>query len=239
MTRLIRRSRGANGAKPFDKRISPGGAVQPFYPNQLGSLAFWFRYGVGITVTGAGVSTWADQSGNSRDLLQGTDTNRPPLQSDGSILFDGVDNFLKCGTFTLNQPNTVIILCKQITWTSVDYIIDGHTDNTLGLFQQTATPRLTMNAGATAPTTLALALDTYGAIGCVFNGASSLLQVNAGAAATGDAGAGNAAGLTLGAHGGGADGYANIQVKELFGYSVALSQADLNRALAYCVRLGL
>lgn len=43
--------------------------------------AAWFRADTGVTVTGQGVSTWADQSGNGRDLLQGTDASRPPYLS--------------------------------------------------------------------------------------------------------------------------------------------------------------
>jgi len=36
------------------------------------------------TVTGAGVSTFNDQSGSARDLTQGTDANRPPATTAGS-----------------------------------------------------------------------------------------------------------------------------------------------------------
>lgn len=43
--------------------------------------AAWFRADTGVTVTGQGVSTLADQSGNGRDLLQGTDASRPPYLS--------------------------------------------------------------------------------------------------------------------------------------------------------------
>ena len=71
--------------------MNPGG----FRPQNLPNLAVWGRFNIGITVVGAGVDTWADQSGNGRDLLQTTDTNRPSKESDGSILFDGVDNTLK------------------------------------------------------------------------------------------------------------------------------------------------
>jgi len=108
----------------------------------------WFRYGVGITVTGAGVSTWADQSGNGRDLLQGTDTNRPALQADSSILFDGVDNFLKTAGFTFNQPETVYVVFKAITFTDGDTILDGNAGNDLRLFQVDPEPGISGFAGS-------------------------------------------------------------------------------------------
>ena len=47
-----------------------------------------------ITITGSGVSTWADQSGNDNDVTQSTDANRPTettINSLNAILFDGSD----------------------------------------------------------------------------------------------------------------------------------------------------
>ncbi len=70
-----------------------------FRPDDLANLAAWYQFGVGITEAGAGVSVWADQSGNSRDLLQGTDTNRP-LKLDGETGADIIVN----GDFT-NDTN--------------------------------------------------------------------------------------------------------------------------------------
>jgi hypothetical protein len=81
-----------------------GGGGKKFQPNQVANLAAWFRLGVGITETGQGVSQWDDQSGNGRHLKQGTDGARPSKQSDGSILFNGSDEFLKCDAFTFSQP---------------------------------------------------------------------------------------------------------------------------------------
>lgn len=48
-----------------------------FSPSDFAGLVAWYQLGTGITNTGAGVSKWADQSGNGNDLLQATDTNRP------------------------------------------------------------------------------------------------------------------------------------------------------------------
>ena len=40
-------------------------------------LKLWLRADVGVTVTGAGVSQWSDQSGNANHAVQATDANRP------------------------------------------------------------------------------------------------------------------------------------------------------------------
>lgn len=182
------------------------------------SLAAWFRWGVGITEAGAGVSQWDDQSGNAVHLKQATDTNRPAKQADGSILFDGVDNFLKCDSFTLNFPETVTLLFNQVSWTSNDYIFDGNTDNSGALSQKNggASPELSsfQNGPATPYGTInGPAVGTYGIVTCVFNAGNSMFYLNNAAPTTGSGGVLNMSGFTLGRAG--ASGiYANIQVKE-------------------------
>lgn len=195
--------------------MSSGG---PAYVQGL-SPAAWYKYGVGITVTGAGVSTWADQSGNGRDLLQGTDTNRPALQADNSILFDGTDNYLQSSGFTLNQPETVYLLMKQVTWTSADFICDGVAAS-MQITQNGTTPTLRLFAGSLVAPNTELAVDAYGVVAAVFSGASSLLQINNGTPTTGNAGAQNAGGFTLGATRT-PSAYSNIQVKEAIVFPAA------------------
>lgn len=53
-------------------------------PASLGSaLRAWYRSDQGVTTGTGGVSAWADQSGNSHDLLQSTSGKRPSLQNAG------------------------------------------------------------------------------------------------------------------------------------------------------------
>lgn len=86
-TRARTRARGHGGAPAWTPaRLTP---------------YLWLDSALGITVTGAGVSTWADQSGGGRDLTQGTDASRPVYTSsraafggrasvDGDASIDGV-----------------------------------------------------------------------------------------------------------------------------------------------------
>lgn len=204
---------------------------------QIKNLAAWFKYNTGITVTGAGVSQWDDMSGHGRHLKQGTDTNRPALQSDGSILFDGVDNYLKCDAFTLDQPASVYFLGKQVTWTSTDTFFDGNTARSMRLFQVGSTPQIAIDAGAAAATNGNLAVDTYGVICVVYNGASSILQVNNTTATTGDVSTGNAGGFTLGANGNNLQ-FGHIQVKEVLIFNVAHNSQDRSNVIAYLASVG-
>lgn len=204
----------------------------------LTDMAAWFVYGAGITVTGAGVSQWSDQSGNARHLLQGTDTNRPALQADGSILFDGVDNYLKCSTFTFAQPETIYLLFKQVTWTASDYIFDGNTLNSGECIQSTSSPIIVVGAASTIGGNGNLAVDTYGVLSVVISGASTLSQVNNTTAVTGNSGLGDMAGFTLGGKGNAANAFGNIQVKEVILYSGAHDATTRAQVINYLARVG-
>ena len=196
------------------------------------NLEIHYQFNTGITVAGQGVSVWADQSGAGRDLLQGTDANRPSEEVDGSILFDGIATFLASAGFTWNQPETVYLLAKQVTWTTNEYIFDANS-NTFGtLRQRTASPRVSIQANLTVAENSDWILDTYAAVCCVFNGAGSLIQVDNNTPTTGDAGLQNMGGIVLGANTAGTI-FSNIQVKEVLGYSVAHDQATRDSVIAY------
>ncbi len=214
------------------------GQVIPFAP---GDTAAWYRYGVGITVTGAGVSKWADQSGATHDLVQATDAARPSLQSDNSILFDGTAQFLKASAFTLNQPETLYFLFKQISWTAADYFIDGNGLDGGSINQNLASPKIRIFAGnldANFTAVLGMTIGAYGIVTVVFNGASSVLQINAGASASGNAGANNMGGLTLGCPGTAVGNFGNIQVKELIVFPAAHTASTRANIINYLALLG-
>lgn len=197
----------------------------------------WFKYNQGITVTGAGVSQWDDQSGNGNHLKQGTDTNRPSKEADGSILFDGVDNYLKCDAFTLNQPATIYLLAKQVTWTSTDYLFDGNASTTGALTQRVGTPTVQLQAVSLASDNANWAVDTYAAVACVFNDTASIIQVNATTATSGNTGNEALGGFALGAR---ADGAApgNLQAKEAIVFAAAHDAGQRAAVIAYLMQLG-
>lgn len=214
---LVMQNAGATALASFVRGLGP---------------AAWFRFNTGITVTGAGVSQWDDQSGNARHLLQATDTNRPALEADGSITFDGADNYLKCDAFTLDQPETRYLLFKQVSWTDTDVVCAGNgTTNTI--LQASASPQVRLvNVG-----NVSLTLDTYGVIAAVLNSTSSLIQLNNGTPVTGNVGANNSGGFTLGANGTPAV-FANIQVKEVILYAAAHDAATRARVIRYLAQVG-
>lgn len=192
--------------------------------------AAWFRRG-DWTVTGSGISQWNDSSGNGRHLLQGTDAARPAGQADGSGLFNGTSHFLKTASFTLNQPTWVVMALKQVSWAADARIFDGNTYQACVLYQKTSTPRIGTYAGSFGPDTTSLAVGATGIISVVYNATSSSLIVGSGSGSTGNVGAGNAGGFTLGANGNNLQ-FANIQVYEVAIFPIAPSAAQEDRAIA-------
>ena len=195
-----------------------------FTPGQLQGMVAWYPYNRGITVAGAGVSVWADQSGEGNELLQATDSNRP-------------SNYLKTEAFTLNQPTTVYLLAKQATWTNGEPMCDGGSSNS-GMIRQTGTtPTIGLYAGISTALNTDLILDTYSVIIGIFNGASSALQINNNAETTGNAGANNMGGVTVGSKGG-ATNYSNFQFKEVIVYNTAHDDITRTKVINYLNLVG-
>ena len=193
----------------------------------------YFMNGTGITVTGSGVSQWDDATGLGHHLLQGTDAARPALQADGSILFNGTSHFLKTAAFTLNQPTTVVLVFKQVSWTGNDRVFDGVVDLSGVLYQGAATPQLWLYAGTGVASNSNLSVGSVGVAQAVFSGAASLLQINNTTPTTGNAGAGNMGGFTLGAGGTAGTTFSHIQAYEAALFPSALSAADRARVARY------
>lgn len=189
----------------------------PLYPPTLldSDTLAWFDFQENITM-GAGneVSIWGDKSGNANDLLQPTPGVRP-LWSLSGVLFNGLDDFMKCVAFTLTQPETIYIIFRQVTWSNNRVILDGNTELSGSINQTSTTPALRSNAGSfVASANNSLAVGVWGIVRAVFNGASSSFQIDKTTQQTGDGGSNNMGGFTLGAHGGDTN-WSNIEVKEV------------------------
>lgn len=95
-------------------------------PQQESSLIGWYRSDVGVTQS-SGVSSWADQSGNSNDATQGTSSLRPTLVSGAvnnsilpSLSFDGVDDSLTFPNFSDLTNGVSLFVVFKPTSTSGD-----------------------------------------------------------------------------------------------------------------------
>ncbi|MCH7928650.1 MAG: hypothetical protein IID03_11845 [Candidatus Dadabacteria bacterium] len=194
------------------------------------NLLFDFDADLGLTIENTDrLQAWADQASNVSNLdIPTNDARRPVVITNGnpngdgnSILYDGITHYLRVsGGFTFNQPETIYLVFKQVTWTFGDGIFDGNGSGTMGLLQRTSTPNLLISAGTQAAENSDAGLGTW-VIGCaVYNGASSSLRINNNAKTTGNAGATNSGGLFLGRDFAG-NNKANFAISRLLGYDTA------------------
>lgn len=198
---------------------------KPFNPNFDGNLLAWYD---GDTLATDPANTWSDRSTNNFDL---TLFNAPSIINNAinghdALRFDGINQYgqnIDAG-FIRNQPQTVYVVFKEITWTIFDTVFNGTgVANQQALYQETITPQLNMFAGNSAPISNPnFVLNTYNIMTCLYNGANSEIRTNNNAAIVGNSGLQNAVGLTIGARYDGTNFYLNGEIA----YIILRSNAD-------------
>lgn len=151
------------------------------------------------------VETWPDESGNSRDASQGTAGKRPLYRLEvtpsglPAVRFDGTDDRMVTGAFSLSQPNTVFIVGKGAgVSASSRPFIDGIASTARHYIGFNGTTEWLMNAGGSSLT--ASGQDgNYHVFRGLFNGASSSLHIDGVSTVTGDPGSHACGGLSIGA----------------------------------------
>lgn len=123
---LIRRPGARFNRGRIQERV--GAATTPL--TILGSLAWWVRADLGITI-GTGVSAWADQSGNGVNFSQGTGAAQPAfiasaVNGQPAVRGDGIDDVLSA-TWARAAPGTqpfyVWCIFKQVSWVPSDCLL--------------------------------------------------------------------------------------------------------------------
>ena len=166
-----------------------------------------------VTADGDAVARIDDKSGNGNHLTQATAAARPLYKTAGGLHwldFDGTDDRLATGAFTITQPLDRISAVHQVAWTANDIIFGDNAVNFGGLLQQSGTtPAIRIYSGLGVSNS-GLALGANGVVTERHNGASSRIAVNAGAYSTGDAGTTVPAVVSIGAY---SDGISSSQMR--------------------------
>jgi hypothetical protein len=204
------------------------GGIRPIQFVQSLSPVAWYRRGVGMSV-----SAWVDQVAGA-NFVQATATNQPTVTANGSLLFDGVDNYMTA-TVSLPQPYTIYGLVNTVTWTANDRLM-GAAGNAAAIFQAGTTPTIRFFSGATI-TGISPVLNTVNVISVVGNGASSVLQLNNDTPITGDAGAGAFTNPFL-ASTDGTSQWGNTDNYEWIFYGAAHDDATRARVISYLMSVG-
>ncbi len=201
-----------------------------FLPTDISGIKLWLAANRGLNLSdGDPVGTWPDQSGNGNDATQGTGAAKPTyktniLNGKPIVRFDGTDDNLRTANFGLVQPEHVFCVFKLKRDTVNDTLFDGLGGNLMRFYRSGAGPVLGLYAGGAVGSIAVATTDFY--IGsCLFNGVSSELRINGGSTVSGDVGANNASGVTLGAYGTVVD-FAETDIAEIFIYDSALSTAN-------------
>lgn len=217
--------------------VMPEPPPPPFTPTSIAGLAAWYDASqIPSLADGDPVASWADLSGNSRTLSQGTSAARPTyktaIQNGRAIVrFDGVDDFMQSGVFTLAQPINVFIVVNWRTNAADASALDGLSGITM-LIRQQASRQINVFAGVdlSGPASVT---DVWRQYGVVFSGASSEIRVDGGAATAGNAGTGSPGGLTVGARGGAGSAFGAVDIAEVLAYDSALSTVNRQSVEAY------
>jgi len=120
------------------------------------------------------------------------------LNGHTTVRFDGVNQYGVNAIIPIPQPATYYAVFKQITWTANRSIFDSNGGIQHYIQQNAISPNLKCYAGALSlDLNPALALNTYGIVTCVFNGANSEFRNNNNASQIGNFGNNNLIGLAL------------------------------------------
>lgn len=139
-------------------------------------------------------------------------------------------------SYTQDMPLTRFALYRPLVWGSGNTLIGGVT-NTMSVQDVTGTPQVRLLNATGGTSTVSPALGATHALVAVFNGASSIIQVDT-TQATGTVNAGTSGGMTILANNTGAAGFKGAQIAEIGEVNRAVSQDEINAILRYYSALG-
>jgi hypothetical protein len=212
------------------------GNSRSILPPEVPGLQFWVRSDLGVTKDGSDlVSDWADLSGNGRNATEST--NKPLwvtslISGCPAIRFDGTNDKLLTGSFTVNQPLTVFVVSKNVTNTNADRVWASSTSTANPSLLQRAGPNLTLQSNNLDGATVVSDTTNFHLYKCVFNGTSSVIAKDNGSDQTN---AGNLSGsitrMEIGAWNAG--NFGNVEIAEMAVYDSTISGTNLTNLLVY------
>ena len=186
--------------------VADADGVQGYTDVPGGNDTLFFNYDFTYTDGGGFVPAWAERSGNGIDLVQTVPGDQPLFVANGGpngvpyLEGDGITQHLENLSLSQGQPTLIWQVCLPTIAGNINKgISDGGTVLHRRLFTNTAAIQIFAGSFFTTPSTI----TDWQKIRALFNAASSELQVDSDAEATGDVGAGGSSGITVMAAGGG------------------------------------
>jgi hypothetical protein len=210
--------------------------VSALDPTSIEGLFGWYDASVASSVTvQTGVQSWGDLAGSMGPAIQNTTNDQPAygsvtLNGKATITFDGTDDFLRSGTFSLPQPYMMFAVYRfEAAYVSAVRAMEmGDGSSRSGELIRTAADiqQLFCGTGITFGDYPVGGLQTFGVHDVEVNGAASMLRYNGtDAGAAQNAGTNGANQLTLGANRFGT-GLGNVSFAELVVYNRILSASE-------------
>jgi len=89
-------------------------------PSNLTGLSLWLKADTGVTLNGSTVSSWADQSGNGNDAIQGTAGAQPlwvgnQINEFPIVRFDGVNDYLQYSEIATTNLSIFSVYKKELS----------------------------------------------------------------------------------------------------------------------------
>lgn len=216
-------------------KLKVGADGSAFSPLSLSPAGWWDASALtGLSDTQS-VTSWTDRSGNGRHLAQGTAGNQPAYRTAIQnalpvVRFDGSNDHVGA-TFTLAPPYTLFVVSAfRAAFVANAFVVSSPTLAT-GLFYRSSSTNMQQYSGSVGAV-VTTTPEAWHAYTSEFNGASSTLRVDGGAAATGNPGAGVPGGVRVGTDNVGAQA-ATVDVGELLVYASILSAANRAAVEAY------
>lgn len=143
------------------------------------------------------------------------------------LLADGTDDWMETAAFDLNQPSTVYLVAKGITYDVLSAMTDGLALNTRKVAQYTASPLIIQYAsGAVDANDIDMSLGAFHIVTAVFSGDDSSLTVDSTTVENENPGTANASGITLFSAGDTALYFWNGAIKEAIFFPAAHTAAE-------------
>lgn len=200
----------------------------------LTNTVAWYEHTTLVKDSNNRVSNWIDRTGNNNNLIQDTDDNKP-LATDTGLYFDGINDFMKTATFTMEQPTTIYMVADVKNIAALTTFFDGFTEDSMPFFIWDAITQLyigpaefhmVFNASLSENTTYIFSITINEALSSLK--INNIEQLNIGSLTIGT---NNLNGFTLG--GTDTGGFKEMEVKEIILRNVADTDTEQTNIYNY------
>lgn len=180
------------------------------------------------------MTTWYDQSGNSRNLVQATADNQSLFVASGpnskpTVRFDGTNDRLRVTFANVAAPHHIFSCLKQNTWVSGRYVFDGGNTGQCAAIQFDTSAELAMAAGGLG-TQVQFPTTSYSVGTFFFRNVANQYYIRRNgtqpASVAAIVGVANITGVTLGCLGN-QSSFANVDISEWILFNVEQSNSPL------------